>query len=213
MPRDTTGVLPLARKAQAGDEAALDELFRRFQEPLRRMVSIRLGAHIRSAGALESMDIVQQTFLKANSKIGTFEVRSERSVLSWLAKIAERQIFDASDKALAGKRDWRRSIRLDDLLHANDSSSGGFDPASGETGPGDRAERNEVQRIVDAAVEELSDEYREVILERDFAKADWESVAAAIGAVNVRAAQARHYRARARLASILGRRLPSDSVG
>ncbi|MEL6905919.1 MAG: ECF-type sigma factor, partial [Planctomycetota bacterium] len=55
----TSGVLELARKAQDGDPTALGQLFQHFEEPLRRMVRIRLGAQLRAGGGIESLDVVQ----------------------------------------------------------------------------------------------------------------------------------------------------------
>lgn len=204
-PEDVT---ELARLAQSGDEDALNELFSRYQEPLRRIVRVRLGKRIRQAGALDSMDIVQETFVNAHRKLPDFEIRHERSVIAWLARIAEYQIHDANDYVSAKKRDADRSSRLEDLL--NDEES--FDPAADETLPVGRVERSELREIVDDCVAELKEEYREVILLRDYAHADWATITEQIGAKNVKAAQATHYRARGALAVQLARRLPDDPV-
>lgn len=196
--------LELAQRAQNGDDDALNELFRRYQEPLRRIVRIRMGAHLRRQGGLESMDIVQQTFAKAHSKLEDIEIRTPQAILSWLARIAERQVHDANDHMTARKRDYRRTS----ALQFGDESFGSvFDvePEATDTLPEDRAERNEMKIAVDEAMLELRDDYREIILLRDYAQADWDTIATEVGAPNVRAAQATHYRARAKLASLLSR--------
>jgi RNA polymerase sigma-70 factor (ECF subfamily) len=203
--------LDLARRAQTGDEEALNELFRRYQEPLRRIVRIRMGAHLRRQGGLESMDIVQQTFAKAHTKLEDVEIRTPQAILAWLARIAERQVHDANDHMSARKRDYRRTS----ALQFGDESFGSvfdIEPEATDTLPEARAERNEMKVAVDEAMLELRDDYREIILLRDYAQADWESIAEEVGAPNVRAAQATHYRARAKLASLLSRAL-DDGAG
>jgi len=210
---DVSGVLPLARRARTGDQAALTELFTRFQEPLRRIVRIRMGARLRHTSGLESLDVVQQTFTKAWTKLDEFEPRSERAVLSWLARIAERQIHDEYDKGRAAKRGGGTTTSLEQLLGSRPGSSQGLDPAADDSLPDHRAERAELCRIVDEAVQELDDHYREVILLRTYGDADWDEVARLIDAPSIKAAQAVHFRARARLASILTRRLPQDLDG
>ncbi|MFT5689927.1 MAG: hypothetical protein ACI8PQ_002776, partial [Planctomycetota bacterium] len=40
-------LLELATASTLGDETALNELMERFREPLRRIVRIKLGAHLR----------------------------------------------------------------------------------------------------------------------------------------------------------------------
>ncbi|MEO0661861.1 MAG: ECF-type sigma factor, partial [Planctomycetota bacterium] len=115
----TSGVLELARKAQDGDPTALGQLFQHFEEPLRRMVRIRLGAQLRAGGGIESLDVVQLTFVKAWSKLDGFEIRSEREVLAWLARIAERQIYDELDKMNAAKRGYGRNVSIEELLDAS----------------------------------------------------------------------------------------------
>ena len=198
--------LELARRAQKGDDDALNELFRRYQEPLRRIVRIRMGAHLRRHGGLESMDIVQQTFVKAHSKLDDVEIRTPQAILSWRARIAERQVHDANDHITARKRDYRRTSPLQ---FGDESFGSVFDvePEATDTLPEDRAERNELKIAIDEAMLELKDEYREIILLREYAQADWDTIAEEVGAPNVRAAQATHYRARAKLASLLSRRM------
>ncbi len=200
-----SGIMPIAERAQAGDQDALNQLFQHFQEPLRRIVRLRLGKQLRHASQMDSMDFVQNTFAKAHDKFAGFELRHESGIIAWLARIAERQISDAHTHANAGKRDHTRLARLDDLLGFSES---GFDPASDETLPEGRAWRAEMRGIVDECVEELTEEYRELILLRDYAQADWATIVEATGAPTAGAAQTKHVRARASLSVKLARRFP-----
>ncbi|MGK0220467.1 MAG: RNA polymerase sigma-70 factor (ECF subfamily) [Planctomycetota bacterium] len=206
-PAQDTDSLDVARRAQGGDEDALNELFRRYQEPLRRIVRIRMGSHLRRQGGLESMDMVQRTFAKAHAKLSTMELRSSRSVLNWLARIAERQIHDANDYMSAEKRDWRRTSPLQGQAPGNNDSNVGFQPEAHNTLPEAGAVRTELQSAIDEAMEELGDEHREVILLRDYSGTDWETIASELGRDNVHSAQELHRRARIKLARALSTRL------
>ena len=106
----------------------------------------------------------------------------------------------------ARKRDYRRTSPLQ---FGDDSFGSVFDlePAASDTLPEATAERHELKEMIDEAMLELKDEYREIILLREYAQADWETIARDVGAPNVRAAQATHYRARAKLASLLSHRM------
>ncbi|MEM6672385.1 MAG: sigma-70 family RNA polymerase sigma factor [Planctomycetota bacterium] len=192
----------LAQRAQKGDEQALNELFRRYQEPLRRIVRIRMGAHLRRQGGLESMDIVQQTLAKAYTKFEHVEIRTPQAILAWLAKIAERQVRDANDHMSASKRDYRRTGALQ---FSEDSLDSVFDmePEANGSLPDESAEREELRRVVDDAMLELRDDYREIILLRDYAQADWQTIADEVDAPNVRAAQATYRRAKSKLGTLL----------
>lgn len=199
--------LDLARRAQGGDELALNQLFARYQEPLRRIVRIRMGSHLRCQGGLESMDMVQRTFAKAHAKLNDIEIRDPRSILNWLARIAERQIHDANDYISAEKRDWRRTSSLEGNGSVGQAIAGSYQPEAKDTLPDDRALRNELQATIDEAVQELKEEHREVILLRDYSGLDWVEVAEQLGRQNVHAAQELHRRARIRLARLLSARL------
>jgi RNA polymerase sigma factor (sigma-70 family) len=209
-PPSATGTLPLAHQAQRGDAQAMAALFERFREPLRRIVRIRMGAQLRRSSGLESLDVIQQTFMKAWSKLDEFELRSERSVLSWLARIAERQILDEADKQRAAKRGSNTTVSIDAILGFGAARNPALEPAATGSTPDGHAQREELRLIIDAAVQELDESYRELILLRNYGDADWDDIARHTGAPNVRAAQAMHYRARARLASILAQKLPRE---
>lgn len=206
-PERDEDALALARRAQDGDEQALNSLFERYQEPLRRIVRIRMGGHLRRQGGFESMDMVQRTFAKAHAKLSSVELRDPRSILNWLARIAERQIHDANDYISAEKRDWRRTAPLQGSSSGTAESTPGFQPEATDTLPEQRALRNELQATIDEAMLELKDEHREVILLRDYSGLEWLDIAEQLEKDNVHAAQELHRRARIRLARILSARL------
>jgi DNA-directed RNA polymerase specialized sigma24 family protein len=111
--------LTLLAEAQAGNQAALEELLRRYQHRLQRIVRIQLGSSTLRRD-LDSMDIVQSTFKAALPKIVELRPASAASLLRWLALIATNQFHDhatvtptSSVTSLTSAR-ARKSSGLDD---------------------------------------------------------------------------------------------------
>ncbi len=80
---DPAHSLVLLSRAQAGDRDALEDLVRRYQDRIRRIVRIQLGGSTLRRD-YDSMDIVQNTFRAALPKIGDLRLRSASGLLQWL---------------------------------------------------------------------------------------------------------------------------------
>lgn len=203
---DVAHSLVLARRARDGDERALNELLERYQERLRRIVRVRMGAGLRRE--LESMDVVQEALIVAARKIDTAQLRTHASILSWMASIAENQLRDAHDHATAQRRDRRREVPLQPAGPPGDTEAGREDHlAANDTLPEDRAARGELAELVDEAMAELSEEHREVILLRDYSGASWDEVRVALGRASAGAVQELHRRAWIRLRRLVRPRI------
>jgi len=192
--------LDLLARAQAGDAEALDRLIRRYQARLLRIVRIRLGP----AGSglrrfLESADIAQETWQAALGALADLRVTGEADLLAWLARIATNEVRDQLDRVRA----QRRSLEHEQPL----PSSAGADPVDPRSDPGARAARGEMAGILDDAIAELPEDYREVIVLRDYCGADWGSIAERIGRPTVHAAQQLHQRAWIRVRRLAAPRL------
>jgi RNA polymerase sigma-70 factor (ECF subfamily) len=200
---DATESLDLVRRAQAEDHAALDRLFERYYERIRRIVRIRLGADLRSC--VESGDILQETFICAVHDFDRFEMRDEASLIHWLSRIAEHRIKAAADYHGALKRDHRRAVAL---RHVQDAQASGeliLEPAADGPQPLDEMVEEEAVRAVESCMRELSDEHREVILQRDYMDASWELVAERIDSPSPDAARMLYSRAVTELAQRMRR--------
>ena len=203
---DATESVVLAQRAKGGDRAALDELLRRYQPRLHRIIRIQLGQEMR--GYLESMDIVQEAFQVAYRKIPDADLRAPGAILGWLSKIAVNQIRDAYDREHAQKRDRRRERPLDaPAPGATSSASGRLEPTAGETRPDQRAERAEMRAILDEAVAELPENYQEVVLLKDYCWCSWDEILETIGRTDLHAVQQLHQRAWIKLRSAVVPRL------
>jgi RNA polymerase sigma factor (sigma-70 family) len=193
----------LVRDFQAGDGLALNELFERYRDRVRRIVGIRLGAGLRRF--LDEDDIVQEVFIVAARRIGDFEPRGHSSILYWLSAIAENQIRDKARYFQSPKRDGHNEVRLG--LH--DSEGGGVpEPPSPEPSPSQRSIWVEIEQIVDESLGKLEPAaYREAILCRDYYGSSWEEVCKALERKTVAAAQELYRRAHSKLREEVLRRM------
>ena len=200
---ECTVSLDLVRQAQAGHDEALNRLFERYYDRVRRIVRLRLGKHLRTS--LDSADILQETFIAAVRSFERFEMRDEASLIHWLSKLAERQIIAAADYHGAKKRDKRREVPLPTATGS--TSQSGFRPefAAETTPPLDGLAAQEQIDIVENCLQELPEEYRELILMRNYAGASWELVAEETGRPSGAAARMMHARAMIELGKLVRR--------
>lgn len=206
---DITESMRLVEEAQGGSREALNELLRRYEPRLRRIVRIRLNSKLRRV--VDSVDIIQETYRSAFGKIDSLELRSTASILQWLSRIAENQMIDTHRHFFGAKRDRDREVPLHGGSNrGSDSSSDspGFLPASPVASPADEVSRRELHAIVDEAVAELPDEYREVIMLRTYLGGSWDFVTKEMGKPSSEAARQLHRRARIRLSRLVRAKIP-----
>ena len=195
--------IQLVRQAQQGDLEALNRLFARYYERVRSIVRIRLGPMLR--GVLESGDILQETFIGAVRGFERFELRDEASLINWLCKIAENQIRGAGRQATAQKR--RRDLEQG-LSHVQSSIASGRlrpEPVADLPPPIEMLVQDEQVRLLESCMQQLKDEYREVILQRNYAGASWEAVARLMQRPSANAARMLHSRAMIELTALVRR--------
>jgi RNA polymerase sigma-70 factor (subfamily 1) len=189
----------LVRRAQGGEDEALNELFGRYYERVRRIVRLRLGRDLR--GALDSGDILQETFAASVRALDRFEMRDDSSLIHWLSKIAEHQIKAAADYHGAQKRDRKRAVPFAFEPDGSGAASGPPEPEDLAPPPIERMVEAEDARALETVLEELRDDYREVILHRDYEGASWETIATWMGSPSPDAARMLYARAVAELSS------------
>jgi RNA polymerase sigma-70 factor, ECF subfamily len=199
----------LLARARAGDRGALGDLVARYQEPLLRVVRIRLGPGMRRW--LESGDIVQETYQALLRDLGRLDVEHGDELVQWLAQVATNRIRDQHDRMRAQKRDPEREHALEADAASQSAPAAGL--AAADTSPPSGAMRAEVREILDEAIASLSEEYREAILLRDFCGAAWEHVARELGRESVHAAQQLHQRAWIKVRRLAEPRLRGMSSG
>jgi RNA polymerase sigma-70 factor (ECF subfamily) len=196
-----TVTIVLVRRAQAGNREALERLFERYYERVRRIVRLRLGHKLRQR--VDSGDILQETFAAAVTAFDRFEMKNEAGFINWLSKIAERQILTALDHHTAQKRDASREVPLES---GEDGHAGGQEQPDGRPQPSELAQRAEETLLVEQCMEELPEPYRELIIWRDYAGAAWDVVAEETGRPSQDAARMMHAKAMLELGRLMRRR-------
>ncbi len=195
--------IELVRLAQRGDGAAINELFGRYYERVRRVVGLRIGPQLRAR--LETEDIVQHAFAKAFEKFDGFEMRDEGSLLHWIAEIAERQVRDAVDLQNARKRRPPTGHVCVDL-DASGTRDVDLDPPASGVGPATKVGGWEEERAIDQCVDELPEQFRRVIVLRDYEGLEWQEIRKVLGKNSESAARDLHQRALLELTLLLRRR-------
>jgi len=109
---DLADTASLLREAKAGSAAALDRLLERYGGKLLAFIRSRLGRTLRQR--VDSHDVLNQTLLEAFQHLPEFEGVEGRSLMAWLARIAEREMHDLADFHGRLRRDARREQPLDE---------------------------------------------------------------------------------------------------
>jgi RNA polymerase sigma-70 factor, ECF subfamily len=169
-PRSSEGSAILLRQARDGSTEALGRLFDLCGEKLLALVRLRLGPELRRE--LESRDVMQETLLKAFQRLDQFEGGSRDALMGWLAVIAWNEIRDRADHFRRLRRDRRLRVTW----------QSGLDPV-------ERRLHSEVSRIalrrevreLEAALESLELDHREVILLRRFEELSFRQVGERLG--------------------------------
>jgi len=157
----------LIRDGKRGDANALSTLFARYQERVLRIVRLRLNPGLRDRLRLQSMDILQETFLHAIRKLRDFEPTTEASFLHWLSRIVENVIRDQLDYSKAGKRDSAAERSLDQSIALPSGRVHLRDVIPDEgTSPTQAVTRKGMRSIVDELLLELDEFERELIIQR-----------------------------------------------
>ncbi len=195
----------LVREAKDGQLEALGALFDRYYRRVRKVVQLRLGAKLR--GVMDANDILQETFIGAIKSFDRFEMRNEASVINWLSRIAERAIKRSAQRFSAAKRGKGMQVPIDD----GDTKNPAFQVVDDKRGPGTTVGAHEESEIVEECISELPEQYREIIVLRNYVEYPWEDVAREHGRPSVDAARMMHAKAMLELDKRIRQRL-DDAV-
>ncbi|MEM7204463.1 MAG: sigma-70 family RNA polymerase sigma factor [Planctomycetota bacterium] len=197
MPRRPQSTEELLIAARSGDAEALEELFRVHLDALRRFVRSRAGATLRQSEC--TWDLVQTACRQALPKVGEFEWRGPGTFRSWLCAFAVAKMQNRRQYHRADKRDVARRQELDDAP----------DPSAAP--PARAIAREEVARLA-VALEELPEQYREVIVRARLLGLSHREIAADLGK-SEGAVRVLLFRAVARLGTLLADPSEGDATG
>jgi RNA polymerase sigma-70 factor (ECF subfamily) len=176
----------LVRRAQAGELPAFNSLVLRYQDALYGLALRMLG----SRDAAE--DATQEAFIRAYRRIDTFRGGNFRS---WLFTIVANQARDEMRR-----RGRRPQLSLD--LARDDPERASLDPPDPDPLPEARAEQSDLRRTLEAALQQLPDDWREIVLLVDVHGLAYDEAAASTG-LPVGTVKSRLSRARGRLRDLL----------
>ena len=166
----------------AGDPQAFETLVERYQTRLFGLVR----HYTRNPSEVE--DIVQETFLKAYSRLGSFQQSS--AFFTWLYRIAVNTILDQK------KRRSRSPIQP---MGEHDEPHRPSDEATERltVRPDAQLERDEIATITHRVLEDLPDIFRTVLVMREFEGLAYQQIADVLE-ISIGTVESRLFRARAR---------------
>lgn len=169
-------------RARQRDEAAVRELIRRNNQRLFRVARAVLR------NDAEAEDVVQETYVKAFTRLDTFEGRSQFS--TWLTRIA-------LNDALGRRRRKRPTAEIDEVEQAQ---AGGaelipFPGAALALSPEAAVARSEMHAMIEELVDALPEAFRVVFVLREVEEMSTEEVAAYLS-INPATVKTRLFRAR-----------------
>lgn len=135
----------LLTKAKQGDRQAFADLTALYEESLTAFVSTRMGPQLRKK--VEIQDVVQDVLVAAFQSLNDFEPEGAKAFFPWLCGIAYHRILH-----LARQHFRNRELLLDREIEARDGS------------PSATLRREERFSRLEAALEDLSSDHRQVIL-------------------------------------------------
>jgi len=184
---DEAEVLSLARE---GDVKAFSDLVRRYEGKI-----FRLAQHI-TGNREDAEDVLQETFLKAYEHLDQFQGNSK--FYTWIVRIAVNQAL-----MKLRKRKTDKTVSMDETIDTGEDTVA-REIAAWDENPEQRYSREELNQILESAVESLAPPYRTVFVLRDIDELSTEETAEALH-LSIPAVKSRLLRARLQLRDKLTR--------
>jgi RNA polymerase sigma-70 factor, ECF subfamily len=201
-----TNLLPIEAGAGQSEKELVDRIRQGDERATRIMVQRHNRRLFRIARAIvkndaEAEDIVQETYVRAFTGLGSF--RGESALLTWLTRIA-------LNEALGRLRRSRPALPLDELSPAGDIDGARlimFPTAQLPASPEAELARSQVRDLLEQAVDELPEAFRIVLILRDIEEMTIEETADLL-MIKPETIKTRLHRARKLMRASLSKRLP-----
>jgi RNA polymerase sigma-70 factor (ECF subfamily) len=180
----------LVERARSGDQQAFATLVTQYERKI-----YRLALNI-TRNEEDAEDVLQEAFFKAYEHLDRFEGQSK--FYTWLVRIA---VNEALMKLRKRKGD--RTVSLDEPVETGEETVQ-REIAVWEDNPEQRYSREEMQGILDEAVQTLKPDFRTVFMLRDIEELSTEETAETLG-ISIPAVKSRLLRARLALREKLTR--------
>ncbi len=184
---------------QAGSEEAFSQLIAQYSAPLYSLIARSLP------NSADAADITQEVFIKIFRSIGGFH--GDSSLRTWIYRIA---LHESSNS----KRWWSRHKKQEVTIDGDsaDEHDEGWFPlrdtlADTRVSPFEHARQSELRGVVEAALREVPEVFRTVVILREIEGMAYDEIADIL-AINIGTVKSRLLRGRAALRKLLGVRLP-----
>jgi RNA polymerase sigma-70 factor (ECF subfamily) len=158
----------LVKLVQQGNKRSFDLLVTKYQS---RVIAI-VGRFVKDPS--EAQDIAQEAFIKAYRAIKSF--RGDSAFYTWLYRIA----VNTAKNFLVAKKRRPGGSGVDIALDDDEQYLDGLDVLQEVETPESKLMRDELKRVIDAAISSLSEELRTAICLREFDGLSYEEIAAAL---------------------------------
>jgi RNA polymerase sigma-70 factor (ECF subfamily) len=196
----------LIERAASGDDAAGQQLLASHRERLRRMVAVRLDRRL--AARVDPSDVVQEALADAARKLPEYLRCRPLPFYPWLRRLAWERLVKAYQRHIvAGKRSVTREA-AGPLPDESALELARCVLAPGPS-PSEQVVRAELSGRVQAALGQLSERDREVLVLRYLEQLSTADIAAVLG-VTDGTVKVRHLRALERLRTLLGTELAEN---
>jgi len=184
----------LVERLKRRDEAAFNELVRAYEKRVFRLVLRMLGDRA------EAEDVAQDVFITVFKSIDSF--RGESKLSTWMFRVATNHCKNRIkylDRRARGKKG-----ELDELSEHDALESASMSSSSMVARPDQQAEANQIESIVRAAIAELDEDQRELVVLRDVENMSYEEIQQITG-LPEGTVKSRLHRARLQLAKAVQR--------
>jgi RNA polymerase sigma-70 factor (ECF subfamily) len=198
----------LIERAEHGDLAAQEQLLVRHRKRLRQMIALRMDRRL--AARLDPSDVVQETLAEAVQQLSDYFRNRPLPFYPWLRQLACDRLAELHRRHIqAGKRTVTREQRWTPLLPDESVLELAGRLLARGSSPSARLRRQEVCDRVQAALAQLAEHDREVLVLRHLEQLSTREIAAVLG-ITEGAVYARHLRALERLRTLLGKELGEE---
>jgi RNA polymerase sigma-70 factor (ECF subfamily) len=202
MENDSADTMDLLQRARAGDGEALNTIFTRHRERLRRMVDIRLDRRLQAR--VDASDVIQEAYLEVAQRLDEYLRDPKLPLFLWLRLVVGQRLMKLHRQHLGAQmRDVGREVSLcHQALPAASSAALAAQLLGKHTSPTQAVMRAERLLRIQDALNTLDPLDREVLALRHFEELTRAETAQVLG-IEEAAAAKRYVRAMKRLTDLL----------
>lgn len=201
MPHDAPDTDELLRRAEHGDDAARQAVLVRHRERLKQMAAVHLDRRL--AARIDPSDVVQEALLDAARGLDDYLRQRPLPFYPWLRRLAWERLIELHRRHVHSKK---RSVQREEPLapHLSDESAMQLADCvlARQSSPSQRAIHSELRSRIRAALDQLDERDREVLVLRHLEQLSTRETAAVLG-ISEGAVKTRHLRALERLRVLL----------